>query len=502
MRRMPGEAAIGAARSAAFVARQGALARRMGRWALVLFVVGVAAGLAGGEGDEGPLVAMTVTCLLGCILVLLMRGAYGIHVRRTRHVLGSHPWTVCVAVVTPAFWGRPTCAVRDPYTGEPVALSVVTAPLGKQLPLPPGVPGVLWWCGSPSGRGAIARPGGDFPFRVRPVRGEAARRRVIAEALDQGLLDRTPPDPVPRPVPPVVQFPPRRPLFRWVALLGLVPAGLGLARYLASEGDPDVNDGLGMAGFALIGIGLIGAVVRTMLEIRAYATRPNVPALPSPPTTQDASGLTAAPDADLSYGTLSAFAHGQMLPPTGKEQPRRPDVRSLPWWRVRALLELSSLRNALLQSTAAAVTTGIWWWSGRHTLLPFAALLAIGATVDGVRAVRGVPAARALARAARSPHTLTRRYVLLHEAQYEGVSLVLFPLDAEAETLPESILDINFPGPAQHPHRGLPAPTGTVELHYVQEDLEPRIQVPCIEGQVLWPQSAPAAFEQIRTKFG
>ncbi|WP_329622569.1 hypothetical protein OG357_20755 [Streptomyces sp. NBC_01255] len=111
--------------------------------------------------------------------------------KRMRHVLGVGTWSAHTALPVARPWHAETVVLASPGTGElwPLTLPSVRQRFG---PVVPGPDGVLWWCGDPRLGGVIAPPGGGELVWMRPVRGQAGRRRIVARA--EGLLDR----PVPR----------------------------------------------------------------------------------------------------------------------------------------------------------------------------------------------------------------------------------------------------------------------------------------------------------------
>ncbi|MDV5146719.1 hypothetical protein R1T08_21635 [Streptomyces sp. SBC-4] len=112
--------------------------------------------------------------------------------KRMRHVLGVGTWSAHAAVPVARPWHAETVVLASPGTGE---LWPLTLPSVRQgfAPVLPGPDGVLWWCGDPRLGGVIAPPGGGKLIWMRPVRGRAARRRIVARAEREGLLERAVP---------------------------------------------------------------------------------------------------------------------------------------------------------------------------------------------------------------------------------------------------------------------------------------------------------------------
>ncbi|MEU7511340.1 hypothetical protein AB0B13_04950 [Streptomyces sp. NPDC042898] len=170
-------------------------------------------------------------------------GAWAIG-KRMRHTLGAGTWSAHAAVPVARAWGSATVVLAAPGSGEVWPLKVVAVRQRYEL-VRPGPDGVLWWCGDPNLGGVIAPPGGGELIWAKPVRGRAARRRIVARAEQEGLLSR----PVPRspqPAPEHVAPRPkptrrRRGVWRWVALVAAVALGLAVYGAEQSLDDPQVD---------------------------------------------------------------------------------------------------------------------------------------------------------------------------------------------------------------------------------------------------------------------
>jgi hypothetical protein len=196
-----------------------------------------------------------------------------------------------------------------------------------------------------------------------------------------------------------------------------------------------------------------------------------------------------AQDLNLSYAALAEAARRFSRPATdGRLARKGPDVRAVPWWRVRVLLEISQVRPAAVNAVFAAVLLLWWLWARdlQNHILLLAGILSAGYALRfGRPALRAVPAVKALHRAARAPAPLPKRYVLLPGFD-DGLVLVLFPAQGGPEDLPEASLEVNPPGDPKHPGQGMPPPVGTLELRGWW-DSTPTV-VPWIDGSPLWPR--------------
>ncbi|MFI9211035.1 hypothetical protein ACIGW7_23325 [Streptomyces sp. NPDC053253] len=194
-----------------------------------------------------PPVAWTSDLIGWLVLLGLTALGFGITTRaigaRMTHVLGAGTWSAHAAVPVGRAWGSATVVLASPGSGEVWPLKVV-ASRPRYDALRPGPDAVLWWCGDPGLGGVIAPPGGGELFWAKPVRGRAARRRIVARAEREGLLGR----PVPRspqPAPSHVTRPAparrRRGVWRWVVLVTAVALGLGIYGSERAEDDPQVD---------------------------------------------------------------------------------------------------------------------------------------------------------------------------------------------------------------------------------------------------------------------
>ncbi|MFF0480293.1 hypothetical protein [Streptomyces sp. NPDC004435] len=122
------------------------------------------------------------------------------HTRRFRRVLGSGVWTAHRAVaVPPGVWSAEAVVLAGGPDGEELWPLRVVALRHRWAPYRPGRGAVMWWCGDPGRGGVLAPPGGGALFWTKPVRGAAARRRIVARASAEGLAG----PPVPPPMPPL-----------------------------------------------------------------------------------------------------------------------------------------------------------------------------------------------------------------------------------------------------------------------------------------------------------
>ncbi|WP_395358291.1 hypothetical protein ACHGLA_01120 [Streptomyces sp. YH02] len=331
---------------------------------------------------------------------------------RMRRVLGSGTWSAHPAVSVRSLRTTEAVVLRSPAGDELWPLEVA-AMRQRYEPLRPGPDGVMWWCGDPARGGVLAPPGGEALLWARPVRHRRARRRIVEQAERTGILGRA-----------VLAQPQERP-------------------------EPDRH-------------------------VRGPVPAPRV-------------SLVKAPESDVSgaptYARLAAHAARQAVTqPQTRMQPqpqartrtraRRPeaDVREVAWWRVRSLRRVAGVGRllgalALCAATLAAVLLRLD--GGSLMKLFVLAIVGVAAlAVAGYQLVTGgLPAVRSMARAARSPVLVLRRYVLLHDPQNGVPVLVLFPDHGGGHALPEGLLALMPPGTAKDPRRGLPPePTGTVEL--------------------------------------
>ncbi len=548
-----------------------ALARYRGRavrWAAVNLLV-VLAGVAGGTiADAAGWSWFSQAAVWavggGLVFEMISFGAL-VNSRRMRRTLRSGPWVACAAEGFAPGNGYPSVVLKDPASGA--LRPLVTAVLRHRYPLAqPGPERMMWWCGRPDGRGVLARPGCPDLLWARPPHTRRVWRDRLHAAEQRGLPARSAPA-QPQPAAPRRQeaseaapaagsLRRHRGLFRWVALLGVVAAGTGLAGYLASRQDPevgvvilathpdgtctagwvdpwsggnhtgpfachaedgemytvgwvvsygpwkgdlynsrwegtpalDVNDALGEVGLPLALVGLAGGAVRHLVRgLRGRGeplTRvPHAQRLPQGPPSLPGD----APAAGLGYAELSAAAERQ-APARSGPPPQEADVRRVPWWRVAALRKGSDIvpASALLVAAAALVVlvtggvldTGAVWPGG----VPGAAAL----VVTVWRAARtGVPTARALAHAARSPVVHRKRYALFSATPDDVPLMLLFPATDAVHSRPDALLPVRLPGPRSDRTAGLPAPVGTCAVHGSLH--KHAAAVPWVEGRPLWP---------------
>lgn len=272
------------------------------------------------------------------------------------------------------------------------------------------------------------------------------------------------------------------------------------------DGTPanDVNDRVFLAGALLTLLSLIGGavrVVRRARDRRTLAHRPAHAALVAPAAQVSlVKGAPGEQPSDLSYAMVAETAERRAPELTEPLPPLPPDSRERPWWRTGSLLALSGVLGALYcLGLMLAATVLAWWMDGPVPLLA-GALAAFNTVRLGYRAVRhGIPNARTLARAARRPEPVRKRYALLRSHVEDTAVLIFFPLEGGPGARAESSLEIIPPGSSRKPWRGLPAPTGIVELYgdidaapdavapAVPDDDERPIVVPWIDGRPLWP---------------
>ncbi|MER8047621.1 hypothetical protein [Streptomyces sp. NPDC094032] len=208
------------------------------------------------------------------------------------------------------------------------------------------------------------------------------------------------------------------------------------------------------------------------------------------PVTGTGTGTTAPEPYPPTYAVLAAAARRQALP-TGRPR-READVRRVAWWRVGTLRHVSGLTRLLL--SPVLVVTGLLML-GRADDYPAVveyAVVAFGIGVvlhSGRRFFgSGLPEARRLARAARAPQAVPKRYALLFDPLGGGPVLVLFPYGDGARDLPEAVVPLYPPGTLAKPRRGLPEePCGPVELRGVTAADGTQVVVPWIGGRPVWP---------------
>ncbi|MFI8254338.1 hypothetical protein [Streptomyces filamentosus] len=108
------------------------------------------------------------------------------NVRRFRRILASGPWSAHPATVVSRHWSGEAVVLAAVDGGGLLPLRVI-ASRARWQEARPAPTGVLWWCGDSRGGGVLAAPGGGPLFRARPVRGTAARRRLLAVAEEARL---------------------------------------------------------------------------------------------------------------------------------------------------------------------------------------------------------------------------------------------------------------------------------------------------------------------------
>ncbi|MEV6108808.1 hypothetical protein AB0M28_29515 [Streptomyces sp. NPDC051940] len=435
--------------------------------------------------------------------------------------------------------------------------------------------GTVWWRPGPGGRGGVlALPGAVAMAWARPVHWPPAQRPALRSAERAGL--REAPDaaqPGGGVVRPGVRRQ-RRPLFRWLALVGLAALGLGIAGWAASQDDRPLNlyvvhddgdgtceveaprpgtdrwlhavvgcpadrdtrtgsrvagwevsywpfkgdiydaDGRGTAAdvvVAWLAVGglllLVGGVLGGGAGRVARRRTPGTPVIPVHRQVRDEvvslqkdlvvrSAEDEGPGRPPACASLAEAAERQACPGSRRAVRPGPDVRSVPWWRVPGLQRISQLRGALGAGSGAAVPLTLWaLWSDVAGAAPLVlgVLNAAAALLAAFRAYvgGGIRVARMLARAARAPVPVPRRYVLLPGDSPEDALLLLFAAHGSADDPPEEFLVLVAPRTSVDKETkaripiGLPAPTGEAQLHgWVDAD---PIVVPWIDGRPYWP---------------
>lgn len=219
-----------------------------------------AAGLVIGavaEASGAGWAASVMARVLGAGAVAGVIGAGSVRMAaRMGRALSAGPWVACVAVDLPSALWAPRVVLRAPDTGELWVFTVVAVRRRLQW-AEPGPSGVLWWCGDPQRGGVLAQPGGETLLWVRPTRTLRRRQEAVRAAEASGRLGRPSPqqpqqaersqqaEPAPLGSSAVraagAQVPRRRPVFRWIALLGVAAGGLGIAGIVAADGDPQID---------------------------------------------------------------------------------------------------------------------------------------------------------------------------------------------------------------------------------------------------------------------
>jgi hypothetical protein len=259
-------------------------------------------------------------------------------------------------------------------------------------------------------------------------------------------------------------------------------------------GTDELNDGVLVAGLVVFFAGLAGGGIRRWTRLE----EPRHPG-PAPVTggeaAEDADQVAGAGPADpptlFTYGILAAEADRQSIHPPGpRRRPPDRDIREVPWWQVWSLLRLSSLSSALSSFVAGGVLAVLALTSS--DIAPWGTFVIVALwVVGGLRAPYefargGLSGVRVLARAARAPVPVPKRYVLLRETHGGNPVLLFFSPYGGDEELPEATLTLVPTGTSKKPWFGLPAPSGECELRGWL-DSAPTV-VPWIEGRPLWPK--------------
>ncbi|MEV6248227.1 hypothetical protein AB0M38_18805 [Streptomyces sp. NPDC051742] len=236
-----------------------------------------------------------------------------------------------------------------------------------------------------------------------------------------------------------------------------------------------------------------------LAELRGLAERPAI----GMPTPLPAAASPALPYAALAEAArrqaVAAKAPGQTVAAKLRQQtvlarlwrPRRnrpePDVRTVAWWRVRGLREISGLSWTAGTCAIAAALLGVTRLGGEDAgmLGVFGLFMAAGACVNVFRLLTsGVSAARLLARTAGAPVAVPKRYVVLADPYGGSPVLVVFAPHGGPEDQPEGALPLlrsSAPG----------EPAGEVELHgWLDLDTRgrPLVVARASGGRVLWPR--------------
>ncbi|WP_030206120.1 hypothetical protein [Streptomyces bikiniensis] len=150
---------------------------------LLLLLAGALFAFRPGSAGIAAVLAWPVT--LGVMFALVGAGSLVI-ARRMRAVLVAGEWSAHTAVPVARRLHSPAVVLGSPATGELWPLTVV-AVRWRQDAAEPGPDGVLRWCGDPRTGGVLAHPDSGKLFWAKPVRGGAARRRVVRRAEARGL---------------------------------------------------------------------------------------------------------------------------------------------------------------------------------------------------------------------------------------------------------------------------------------------------------------------------
>ncbi|MFB7590453.1 hypothetical protein [Streptomyces sp. NPDC056169] len=222
-----------------------ALDRYRRRAVELMGIAAVAVVLAVGAGTLPWAWASDGVGLLGGLAVAALSfgiGAWSVG-KRMEHALGAGTWSAHAAVPVARAWSGATVVLAAPGSGEVWPLKVMAVRQRYEL-VRPGPDGVLWWCGDPNLGGVIAPPGGGELIWAKPVRGRAARRRIVARAEREGLLSRPvprSPQTAPTPVTAVEHRRRRWGVWRWVVLVAAVTLGLGIYGAERSMDDPRID---------------------------------------------------------------------------------------------------------------------------------------------------------------------------------------------------------------------------------------------------------------------
>ncbi|WP_158718662.1 hypothetical protein [Streptomyces griseus] len=108
--------------------------------------------------------------------------------RRFRRILASGRWSAHPATAVSRSWSGEAVVLAGVDGGDLLTLRVI-ASRARWQGAQPSPTGVLWWCGDPRRGGVLAVPGGGPLFRAKPVRGAAARQRLLAVAEETRLTE-------------------------------------------------------------------------------------------------------------------------------------------------------------------------------------------------------------------------------------------------------------------------------------------------------------------------
>ncbi|MEV6006233.1 hypothetical protein AB0M29_05450 [Streptomyces sp. NPDC051976] len=162
---------------------------------------------------------------------------------------------------------------------------------------------------------------------------------------------------------------------------------------------------------------------------------------------------------------------------------------TLPWWRIQGLRSLAAVLVPpifLITVGAADAANGFALHGSGHKLV-FAGFLILFCALAVKRAVEQIRTARALARAAASPFTRTRRYVVANWPWSKGDWLLLFPADGDSQATPEATLLLPYGRVGRRRLGFPPRPVGEVELRSLPA--RPQDVVPFFDGRPVWARS-------------